>query len=596
MQRSQKIRIKTMASDKTVSKPKLDKSSEKHLSEMLSKTVFEKTSNAESNEKISSDLELDSMLKDLESETQDTELYMEKELLTDERMEAIILEKVKLEQEKHKTEAVSADKVEEAQLKRTEHKVEKETIDKAEEERIEAERLKTVRHNKEQLLKAKHKKEKLERERLEAEKRAKEKARIKVRKLRAARLKKERFEQEKLKAEKLAAKEAKKAFIEAKRLEKSKLKKEKLVQEKLKAEKLAAKKAEKASLEAKRLETSKLKAEKLEQVKLKAEKLAAEKAEKERIEAQFNKEKANQLRLTKKRLQEKQLAREYKASLNSDTAKQHKSKDKIILKEPSKPAQKQNISSSNVKVTQGEANALASRTDSIVTRKSKSDKRVTQLCGNLDDKKYLSDFLANTYDPNSLILSEFLHHYEKAKSSLSTIRIRFNEIILVLDVTLNTVYCSIPLESELFVEFCKTPIDDFKIEVKVLSYEEVRSNRVQRREFNQLSHSLEQFIWVISLLSANGRLPNNKDLTASFGVRDDADFSKLEKIPYLDEIVIELKKTPSVLMGISGRLGVPHKYVVSFFNAALNIDVLEFNSPKKNKTKKVLGSFFDKSL
>ena len=560
-----------MASDKTVSKPKSDKSPEKHLSEMLSKTVFEKTSNAESNEKISSDLELDSMLKDLESETQDTELYMEKELLTDERMEAIILEKVKLEQEKHKTEAVSADKVEEAQLKRTEHKVDKETQKKAEEERIEAERLKTVRHNKEQLLKAKHKKEKLERERLEAEKRAKEKARIKVRKLRAARLKKERFEQEKLKAEKLAAKEAKKVSIEAKRLEKSKLKKEKLVQEKLKAEKL-------------------------EQVKLKAEKLAAEKAEKERIEAQFNKEKANQLRLTKKRLQEKQLAREYKASLNSDTAKQHKSKDKIILKEPSKPAQKQNISSSNVKVTQGEANALASRTDSIVTRKSKSDKRVTQLCGNLDDKKYLSDFLANTYDPNSLILSEFLHHYEKAKSSLSTIRIRFNEIILVLDVTLNTVYCSIPLESELFVEFCKTPIDDFKIEVKVLSYEEVRSNRVQRREFNQLSHSLEQFIWVISLLSANGRLPNNKDLTASFGVRDDADFSKLEKIPYLDEIVIELKKTPSVLMGISGRLGVPHKYVVSFFNAALNIDVLEFNSPKKNKTKKVLGSFFDKSL
>ena len=192
------------------------------------------------------------------------------------------------------------------------------------------------------------------------------------------------------------------------------------------------------------------------------------------------------------------------------------------------------------------------------------------------------------------MLAEFLHNLGSVKESQDVRRIRFNKTVLVIDVTLNTVFCNHPLKSEAFIELCTTPLDQIKTDVYILSYEEVKSHRILLRDKREFAHSLDEFIWTSSLLVAKGRLATNTDLTATIGVKHDADISRLEQIPYLEEIVAELTINSYPLMDISPHLNIPHKFVISFYNAALNLGLLEFNLEEKVITKKTFGGLFSK--
>ena len=192
------------------------------------------------------------------------------------------------------------------------------------------------------------------------------------------------------------------------------------------------------------------------------------------------------------------------------------------------------------------------------------------------------------------MLAEILHNLDSAKKSLDVISLKINKIIFVIDVTLNTIFCNLNLQSYAFFELCITPFDCLEIDVHTLSYEQAKTHKAVRRDKTELSHSLEQFIWISSLLVAQGRLPINTDLSVTISVKNDALISKLEQIPYLEEIIAELNINPCSLMEVSTRLNIPYRYAVSFYNAALNLDLLEFNVNKKVVTKKTFAGIFSK--
>lgn len=215
--------------------------------------------------------------------------------------------------------------------------------------------------------------------------------------------------------------------------------------------------------------------------------------------------------------------------------------------------------------------------------------RSFQLCGNIEDAVYSDNLDSVRYEPDDFLLSTVLCYLDQSKRESSVIRLNFDDIVIVIDYALNTIYCSLSLTSPKFDEFCSRPSMP-SVDVYQLEFDEVR---LERRNAKSVGNSIESFIWTCTLLTAKGRLPSYTDISRSIGIKQDADFSKLESIPCLDQIVEELKQGSCKLMEVSTRLNILQKYVFSFYNAAANLDFLEFDIIKKvTNPKKAKSGFF----
>ena len=573
----------------------------------------------------------------------------EKDQLQKEKKEKF--DKTKIEKEKHKQNLKKAKqdqeklqkKLEEQEItnqeKLKQEELEKARLIKAKEAKEKQERARLEREKlKQKLVKARLEQEKLEKERLAKEKAEQEKQ--KQEQLEKERLAKEKAEQEKqkqvrLEKERLAKEKAEQERLEQVRLEKERLVKEKAEQEKraqerLEKERLAIEKAEQEKqkqeqLEKERLAKEKAEQERLEQVRLEKERLVKEKAEQERLEQErLSKEKQEQERVElgkaviklereKVELEKAKLELEITKLEQNILAKEklQKENDKIdqipvdstsVSKSSSFGSMLAGKIRSSIKpdsdVSTEEPAILMDANERITTefndRPQITAERCMLLCGDNKNISNTGDVEKSAFNPNDFALSLFQEKLEQVKKSHQVIRLTIGDVIIIMDHTLNTVYCNVLITKEEFVDKCCQPIDSDKISIDELDYNEIKAHKIKIREQADFVHSIESFVWTMSLLTSRGRLPENTDVTKMMSLKIGLDLSTLEPIPYASEIVNLLHHEPSSILELSEQLDIPQKFIFAFYNAALSLDKIEFNISTASKAKKSFGKFFRK--
>ena len=539
---------------------------------------------------------------------------LKQELLKQEKLEQARLEAERLEQER-----LELERVEQEKLKQEKFEQARLEAERLEQERLELERLEQARLEEERLKQEKLKQEKLEQERLEQARLEEE--RLKQEKLEQERLEQARLEEERLKQEKLKQEELEQERLEQERLEQERLEQERreqasLEEEKLKQELLKQEKLEQARLEAERLEQERLELERLEQARLEEERLKQERLK----QAKLKLERLEQERLKREKLETKRLKKERFSKEQSEVGTSSKTDESNpeSIQSRSEPIVSGNIKASPGKqsffsfakkvrstlkhVTEKNSDTTEQISSSKDINKSQTDlpghqgiksavpvnkKRSSQLCGDLDD---IDSFENIAFDLDDFLLSSFLHSLNMAKKSHQLVQLKYNDLLLVFDYSLNTVFCNQSIACDKFASICSAPISREKNETRELDYDETKTHRTVRLANQELTHSIESFIWTSCLLTSRGKLPNNSDVTKKIGLKRKIDLSYLEPIPYLPEIIALLSKNTESLLEIVEKLGIPQRYVFAFYFAALNLDMIEFS--KSTATKKSIINIF----
>jgi len=190
-----------------------------------------------------------------------------------------------------------------------------------------------------------------------------------------------------------------------------------------------------------------------------------------------------------------------------------------------------------------------------------------------------------SFKPEEHILQTFMQVLDQAKASKAVMRLKFKNIIIVIDIKQEAVYCDFSLMDEEYAEICFNIVDPSIIKIHTLDKSEIRLYRKKMIEEPKNTHSFEAFIWTTSLLIARGRLPENTDINQKIGIKYWPNLTRLESIPHAIQIAAALKKHPGSLLEVPRWLNLPQSAVFAFYNGALALDIIERDQQKLNSLK-----------
>ncbi len=197
-----------------------------------------------------------------------------------------------------------------------------------------------------------------------------------------------------------------------------------------------------------------------------------------------------------------------------------------------------------------------------------------------------------TYNPNDYMLMTLLKVINQSKSTEKVMRLKFNNIIIVVLPDLQTIYCDMSIYKNSYANICFNPISAENIKIHYLDNSEIRLYKNIINKEVELAHSFEAFIWTTSLLTARGRLPEGTDIKKRVALKYWPDLTRIETIPHVMQIAAVFYKHPGSLRDLPTWLGIEQRYIFSFYNAALSLKLIELDHKqvslvaRKNKTLK----------
>ncbi len=240
----------------------------------------------------------------------------------------------------------------------------------------------------------------------------------------------------------------------------------------------------------------------------------------------------------------------------------------------------------------------------------KAEKRWALLCGNKENNNVNKDSKDNYYKLNQHMLAVLLDQIKVAKAdSKKVFRLKHDDFIIVINSDGDSIYCNYALDKEEFANFCFNTVnpDDFKIHE--LDYSEIKLYQTKSKENPEKAHSFEAFIWTVSLLTSRGRLLEHTDIKKKIGLKIWPNLTRIESFPHVMNIAAVFSKHPGSLKDVPQWLNIPQCYVFAFYNAAVALDMIEFNSnnlksskfafklnafPEKNKERGFFGRLFQR--
>ena len=214
-----------------------------------------------------------------------------------------------------------------------------------------------------------------------------------------------------------------------------------------------------------------------------------------------------------------------------------------------------------------------------------AEKRWSQLCGDNYDKQKPQNSKKSSYTLNKHMLSILLDQIDRARKSKHVLRLKHDDIIIVIDTEFDSIYSNYTIDSDEYVNFCYETVNPENIKVHALDYSEVRLYRKKMETKLQNTHSIESFIWTTSLLTSRGRLLDNTDTTKPISLKTWPNLTRIENIPYAMNIAAVFSKHPGSLQDIPKWLNIPHRYVYAFYNGVLALEMVEFDSNKFKASK-----------
>ena len=201
-----------------------------------------------------------------------------------------------------------------------------------------------------------------------------------------------------------------------------------------------------------------------------------------------------------------------------------------------------------------------------------ADERWELTCGKGKEKQNLKSLCTIAADEH--ILSTLIENIRKAKKTKTVLRIKFNNILVVIDPETDSVYCDESIFSKYYADVCHGSTNKTDIKVHNLDASEIRLYRNKIKAGSKRAHSIESFIWTTSLVTHCGYLPVGTDLNKKLDLKSWPNLTRLENIPHSIQIAAIFQKHSKSLAEITKELDIPKKYIISFYNATLSLDFI----------------------
>jgi len=216
-------------------------------------------------------------------------------------------------------------------------------------------------------------------------------------------------------------------------------------------------------------------------------------------------------------------------------------------------------------------------------KKTNEEKRWLQLCGSNEDITAQKEVAKLSFTLKDHLLGVLLKQIESIKDSEQLYRLKYDDLIIVLDHSEDSIYCNLPIANDEYSEICFSEIEHKKIKIHDLDYSEIRLYRKKIEENPDRAHTFESFIWSTSLLTSRGRLPDSTDITKKVELKVWPNLTRVELLPHTMHIAAAFSKHPGNLLEISEWLDIEQRYIFAFYNATLSLDMLELDSSKMKK-------------
>ena len=405
----------------------------------------------------------------------------------------------------------------------------------------------------------------------------------------------ELFEDEQVESE-----SAENALIEEDRVKSEQVKLEKAKAENAAALKIASLRAEAERAEAERAEVE---AERVEVAKLKLEQLTKDKMElAKRQEEQIQLDKIRQeIEKVESQDYEKETIEEIAELINQEDSVEtaEYQTDSTLVEDIVLDVQDEELNEKIEVLASIKAigDSLDSPLDPVEEHINEDTQNINYF-GNNEDISDAESLESICYKPEDYMISVLLENSEEAKTTAEVIRLEFDKIVMIIDYTLNTIYCSVDPTDVDYQKLCSNFITEYKIEKRILSYGEAKTQRIQWRKNQELSHPIGTFVATSSLLTAKGRLPEGVDLTKKISLKGGFDSCVFELIPYSEEIIHKINEHSVPLLELATLTDIPQKYIFSFYNIASNLNlldtVIELVPQEKEEKKSLFKKLFKK--
>lgn len=228
-----------------------------------------------------------------------------------------------------------------------------------------------------------------------------------------------------------------------------------------------------------------------------------------------------------------------------------------------------------------------------------AEQRWRELCGDHEDIDNPSDwhmeaflFTQENYLLNNIVEAVRLTHQSGQGVQL---HLPGDGYVFLMPETMQA-YCTLDTRSTEFSMLCNNPVHTGQVALHIPSTEELRGlEEVARAHANDIL-DMEGFVWLVSLLTARGRLSRSVDIKKQVVLKHWPNMTRLEQFPQIMRIAALWNQRPGTVFEIAKALGVPQRYVFSFYTAASVLNLFETDQSKlksreKEKPKESRGLF-----
>lgn len=182
------------------------------------------------------------------------------------------------------------------------------------------------------------------------------------------------------------------------------------------------------------------------------------------------------------------------------------------------------------------------------------------------------------FNPQEFVQSLLIATLEKSRASCNVIRLVFNNyrdskpyIFFVPGIE----RVATNMDVAQLKKICSTPLSMANYSSKVI--EDAAAMRVMNKMSEDASRyvSFDDFLWRTGLWVSDGQLPKDTDLVTPITLRHWPNMTRLGKLPHAARIAALLIKTPMSLPAVAKVLNLPMSDVVTFYNAAASIGLIE---------------------
>lgn len=228
-----------------------------------------------------------------------------------------------------------------------------------------------------------------------------------------------------------------------------------------------------------------------------------------------------------------------------------------------------------------------------------AERRWRELCGERDDMHGTADWRTEIvlFTPENYLLTNLQEAVSLARQSNQHVELKLpnDDYILIIPET-HQVYCTLDTQSNEFTMLCNTPVQTGQVSLHILSSTEVLTHEARIRENAASLLDIEAFLWVTSLLTAQGRLSRHMDINQRIVLKYWPNLTRLEQFPQVMRIAALWNQRPSTPLDIAKALDIPQRYVFSFYTAAHTLNLFESDQTKlksreKEKPKESRGLF-----